>query len=89
VPLPAVEEAILGRTSAPEPAQAHGRAGEGRLKAKPISKELALELLERFKHHIPAGNKAQCWNYQGTIGKGYGKITVRCGKRKDNYLALK
>ena len=35
------------------------------MNAKPISKELALELLERFKRYIPVGNKDQCWNYGG------------------------
>ena len=57
------------------------------MKTKSISKELALELFERFKRHIPVGPEDQCWNYQGTIGRGYGKIIIRSGKRKDNYLA--
>ena len=53
------------------------------MNAKPISKELALELLERFKRYIPVGNKDQCWNYGGSISsKGYGTMSIPSGKRR-------
>jgi hypothetical protein len=58
------------------------------LKAKPISKELALELLERFKDRIPVGPKDQCWNYAGSISQaGYGSMYLYTGKRTIQYLA--
>lgn len=58
------------------------------MKAKPISKALALELFERFRRHIPMGSEEECWNYAGVItthGSGWMSAVAFDGKRYQLY----